>query len=145
MSKPIKPGYYRLSRDVTNPHPDKRKTREITAAPVWKAGTRIAIQQVREHMLPKTCAGRAVLELEFADAPYSSLTRRYEWDDVFKALKPALEPIEPDLDLTLHKVGHKGYHILDRLVRAGRVTLAQVEEAGREIDAEYAEEREAKA
>lgn len=135
----LKPGYYRLTCDVTNPHPDRRKTREITAAPVWKKGTRFAVrEQLRDVNTP-------VLTIEFADDRHAILTRRYEWDEAFKVIAPHLDPIAPDLYLTLHKLMvHDSRSILDRLVRSGRVTLGEVEEAAAELEAEYEAEDEAR-
>jgi len=137
----LKPGYYQLSCDVKNPHPDKRKTREITAAPTWKKGTRVAIRQgmslIRDNEKP-------YLECEFTDVRYPSLTARPEWNDLFKAIAPALEPTEMDLHLTLHKVRHENgsKNILDKLVRNGDISLAQIEAAAAALEQEYEDEDE---
>lgn len=127
----LKPGYYRLSRDVENPDPDRRKSRDVTALPVWKAGTRIAVR----IFLPDV-EGVPHLEIEWPDDRHAILTRRAEWHGQYKAIAPALEPIEMDLDLTLHKMGASDYRVLDWLVRHGHVTLAQIEEAALGIDEE---------
>ena len=41
----LKLGLYILTRDVTNPHPDRRMTRDWRAAVVIKCGTKLAIRE----------------------------------------------------------------------------------------------------
>lgn len=47
------PGIYELSKDVKNPKPDRRTTRDWRAIPVWEKGTRFLILEDRELGYPR--------------------------------------------------------------------------------------------
>jgi hypothetical protein len=43
--KTLSPGLYVLAKDVTNPHPDRRKSRTWTAEVTWPAGMKLVLSQ----------------------------------------------------------------------------------------------------
>jgi hypothetical protein len=105
-------GIYKLSRDVKNPHPDKRKTREWTAEPVLKAGRQFIVRRDYRYVRVVLCVGARNdrhwgLHSVTVDDP--------EYADLVAALIPAednsLEGIKDCFD-----VGERGllHEMLDR-------------------------------
>ncbi len=117
--KELKDGsVYRLTRDVANPEPDRRMTRDWTRAPIWQAGILVCY------------SGRSYPQLR-ARGFYDDLTPTH---DGFAAFVAALEPAPRNFDNVMFGL-HRGsrtmtaYGALRELVRQGRVTLDEVETA----------------
>ena len=108
----IKPGTYKLSKPVTNPHPDRRANQDRVTSwedwATWPAGLVLVVEQ---H--PERDAVRLKARGGFK---YFS-----PWDDAFGALADAAEPVnEAPSDLVRRLEGSMagGYalEILDRLL-----------------------------
>jgi hypothetical protein len=50
--KPVAPGIYRLTKDITNPRPDRRMTRDWRKEPVIQAG-RVFVVQAHRWLTPR--------------------------------------------------------------------------------------------
>jgi hypothetical protein len=120
----IKPGTYRLTRDVINPHPDRRMRRDWRALPVVPAGTMFAVSL--------WCPGTDNETVELK--AHSSVG--HDWsigpsNDLFDLIAPFLYPVEesPTDYLLRETYEHHAGRLLDILVTQGKLTLADVVEA----------------
>lgn len=121
----LQPGTYRLTREVANPEPDRRQRYDWRALVTMEKGTLFVVET--RH------PGVTVIRRQ-----NGSLSEP-EGMPLFEAIAPYLEPVtERPTDL----LARRGYvhnmrgHVLDRLFAAGKVTLADVESALNEIEAE---------
>jgi len=126
----MKPGIYRLTCDVTNPHPDRRSKRDWRKLPVWKAGTIFYVKIDREYGFPVMHSGR----WHHQDLRGHRQSPDSEWT----ALVPHLEPVEIDsVDRLLRADYHVGRglgeHVLPEavqlLIDQGKITLADLSAA----------------
>lgn len=109
---------YRLTRNVTNPEPDRRQTRKWTSATVWEVGMRVV------------CSNWEYLELH-APNHYDHMTRLHAG---FAAFVDALEPAPRNFQNVMFGINrspsiNNGETVLAELVRQGRITLDDIEAA----------------
>lgn len=122
----IKPGYYQLTRDVQNPHADRRVNplRNVAKAAFWPKGTRV---QVLETEKDKT-----TLAIEFPEYKYRISNRILSWDDAFALLTEALDPVTESFSEFLTRVSddlHIHHEILEQLHKQGLISLDDIEVA----------------
>lgn len=115
MNLTIKPGIYRLARDVENPQPDRRKKRDWYAAPTIPAGGRYRVEQMSEYAL--------ISKLN----DYSS-SGLWLHSDLAQAMIPALVPEHTTLGGALFLDNVIGAHVNSRPLKA---VLAQLVESGK--------------
>lgn len=106
-----------VTRDVTNPKPDRRMTRQFDAAPVWKAGWRLIFRKYEHH---PACLDH--------DKLYGSV---YAHDKGFADLIDACEPAPHNLDNVLFKAEQSRHivqlqDIIVTLMAQGKVDLDDV-------------------
>ena len=110
---------YIITRDVTNPKPDRRMTRQLDAAKTWVRGTRLL------------CRARVgYVRLECEDL-YGSVG---EHDPGFDLLVAALEPAPRSFATVLYEAKHGPWavssrEILSTLMDQGKISLQDVEQA----------------
>lgn len=136
----IPPGAYRLARDVKNPRPDRRKTRDWRASPTWKEGTEFVVrEQRREHVgedilaqLPEDKRARIMATLlytviEATDQSHPSLHRIGPGaDEQYAALAAALVPTEESLAQFMTRIDlDSGF--VQWLVERGAISRRDVE------------------
>lgn len=123
------PGTYKLSRDVQNPHPDRRTRHDWRKAPIWKAGTEFVI---------RTCSYGDFDATEITSGRYthqSLLVREAESEEDRIAPRELLGALEvvtvKDLQQALREANLGEFLLfgVDRLVRDGKLTTEQVVEA----------------
>lgn len=120
MNLTIKPGIYRLARDVENPQPDRRRTRDWYASPTIPAGTRFRVDESEYVQISKL-------------NDYSSNGPSLR-SDLAQAMIPALVPEPTTLGGALFLNNVIGAHVnsrplkavLARLVESGKVTIEDV-------------------
>lgn len=128
----------RLSRDVTNPHPDRRRRYRRLSDEKWQAGTRFVVRMgkadVGPHALSYPC-------LMFEGDHYTSFNQ-YSHAAAFAAIVEALEPAVETLDSLLARESYGWEHdqacveVLRVFLAQGRVTLEDVR-----LALEYASEQ----
>jgi hypothetical protein len=128
----LRAGFYRLTHDVKNPTPDKRKVRDWTAACLWEKGTVLC---AAERYYGVKAHGFLTLEL---------VGHRYRHDCIgpgnetaYAALIEAFEPIAEDYDCLMHRLDTSADVLLDALHRMHRVSLADLAEAQAFAHREY--------
>jgi hypothetical protein len=107
---------YVLTRDVSNPEPDRRKTRAWTMDPIWRSGLRVV------------CTIWERIELRAAGY-YDDLGR---WHAGFPAFVDALAPAPRDFANVMFGLNRSpsndvGRAVLEELVRQGKITLDDIE------------------
>lgn len=120
MEKELKRGVYVLAREVANPKPDRRSTRDWTKAVKWPKG----------------------LIVHYDDNPYPAIRAAGEYanlsphsdEEGWAALVPALEPAPRNfytvmLGLDNSPRSYFARPILAELVRMGKITLEDIEAA----------------
>lgn len=121
----LKPGLYRLTRDVTNPAPDRR-SKEFAKLPIWRKGTRLVAVFRRPDYIPGVPEDGGV-DMVYLFGGYEHLGvswKRPGFDELIAAM--ALEP--RSLDSVLRNDPHlRG--VLRRLLAAGKITLDDIEAA----------------
>jgi hypothetical protein len=123
MFELIKPGHYKLSRDVTNPQADRR-TKNERDLPVWKAGTKIYVREMTHDGVTKYTA------IEFIDSRWpTSNAIGPGMSDQYEALRSALEPVAESFKRLMHRLDTNPYWVLKRLHQMGVVTAVNIEEA----------------
>lgn len=117
--------FYRLTQDVKNPNPDRRK-KSVDAWTTWPTGTLVFLRE-HEYPSPKNDKDTYKLRrLEFVNQNYASLHALKEYVLIDAAVG---DPVEENLNLLLFRLDHSGHYLLSRLVDAGKVTLKDIEEA----------------
>lgn len=106
-----------LTRDITNPKPDRRMVRNFAALPVWKAGTRLMYRNINGHISIDN------------SKMYGSVSPR---DPGFDALLEACEPAPRTLENILYRAGESRYvtgpgDILETMLAVGKLTLDDIE------------------
>lgn len=117
----IPPGAYRLDRDVQNPRPDHRRTRDWRKMPIWYAGVRFVVREqsrMGAHSLAEACAGlepHVVAKLQAEDrytvveleGPRGSTNHRVgpRHADQYAALAAALVPTEESSSQFMARIG----------------------------------------
>lgn len=92
----LKPGIYRLKCDVTNPQPDRRRTRAWTCDVKATAGTRFVVRDVYEHELYQARTRYEDLDKDDKDDLIAALVKsvdktREENPDEFLRIAPIYE------------------------------------------------------
>jgi hypothetical protein len=105
----MKPGTYRLTRDVVNPCADKRHKHDWRKEPVLKAGAEFLVEDERS-LFPEdaTSRERAWTSLRLVGARWSHM-KLYEGadNDVYNAIAQALEMIPETLGAQLTRLDVK--------------------------------------
>lgn len=125
------PGTYRLTQDVVNPSPDRRKRHDWRDFPVWKKGSVIRIdtwmkgEVVQGHQLQDT------MEMTMQGSHSCYHAESWNRDGAFWLLIPHLEPLEETVsDMLIRKGSHlSAPAILDYFAEQGAITKEQVEKA----------------
>lgn len=119
----LKPGMVvELTRDVTNPKPDRRSTRQFASDVVWKQGERLLVRNLD------------YLGLETGRGSVSHIHLGFE------QLVDAAEPVDPDFHSVMLAINGTSrymdysYSILEVLVRAGKISLQDIKDAARKSD-----------
>lgn len=121
-------GVYVLTRDVTNPGPDRRSTRNWTCYPVWKSGGTYVATRRRYKDDP----GFERIELQlWCNHDYMTSNT-----DGFAALVAALEPAPRTFRTVMFSINRtpntdSAHVILQTLVLQGKVTLDDLDAAYR--------------
>lgn len=138
----IAPGAYKLDRDVQNPRPDRRCSRDWRKAPVWNKGARFVVREQRrmgDRHLAEVTAGLepdVIAELRARDrytvielaGDHHAILHRVGPGDVeqYAALAAALTPCEESLSQFMTRIDcESGFS--EWLVETGRVTRADLE------------------
>jgi hypothetical protein len=126
----IAKGYYKLTKDVTNPHPDRRSDR-YNSRVLWKKATIVKVQGP---------GGGSVGIITFPDNSYvmfggggtgKSNSQQRAGDEIARNIEPA-----PDtLGLVLKDAGPGADDVLAHLIETGKITLDDVKAALVGIDA----------
>jgi len=132
----LKAGTYKLSRDVENPHPDRRKTRDWRAIPLWKAGTEFLVQtygretnslidSVKSELTPEQIER---IERKVSYSVIQLVGHRWSHEYIgpgnveqYTALGAALEPIPESHEAMFTRLGVRDY-FARWLVESGRLT-----------------------
>lgn len=129
----IKPGSYRLSRDVQNPTPDRRHKDDWSKWPMWKAGTEfLAIEQSRdlpiddpdlsEEQRAKLRAVDRYVTLRMVGPRFASLYERGPGhEEQYRALVDALEPSVESFDAMFERLHARSEHFARWLLESGRL------------------------
>jgi hypothetical protein len=132
----LKPGTYKLVRDVANPQPDRRKTRDWRAFPTWKADTEflvVAFYRDTNRMLDSVKAALTPEQIERieARAAYSVIQlvgHRWSFESIgpgneeqYAALMAALEPVPESHEAMFTRLDVRDY-FAKWLVESGRLT-----------------------
>ena len=100
----LKPGTYRLARDVTNPSPDRRRTRDWRASPVWEKGEEFLVQA---HST--TLTSERVGSIDYSTIVLVGDGRAREigpgHSDQYQALESALVPVEESQEAMFTALG----------------------------------------
>ena len=135
------PGIYRITRNVKNPQGDKRVTRKFADLPVWPAGMRVVVRS--EHIEGDLYRLRIFKVNGFShDGMYldlhkhvikSSLGTNLKYVQAVRALLTlgVLEPEPVSLESELHLRHYENFNspLLERLIKSGELTIAEVLEA----------------
>lgn len=118
-----KPGTYRLTRDVSNPKPDRRAKRDWTKQVCWLAGTELLVVDVST---PDDDAGPRY-QLRCVGEPV--IYQLHAWNSAFALLLNASEPVEENLDSMCSRlhVAPALKYFLGYMVGSGQWTLADCE------------------
>lgn len=134
--KPPEPGAYRLTRDVKNRTPDRRKTRDFTAQPVWPAGLVVVVKPMAEPIpsgwLPDGQSAPAAprrMEILSSEGQYPSLYPIHQHDDRFWDLAAAMGAIPHELETIQIQFGVNDRALLHLLLDSRRVNLLQIVDA----------------
>lgn len=126
----LQPGTYQLTRDVENPKPDRRSRSDWRLQAVLEKGTRFVATREVYGSVEVTALRRF--------GSYRDATPHF-CEEVFNAIVPYLERVA---DKPTDLLARRGYVdgmrglVLDRLFATGKITLADVESALNEIEAE---------
>lgn len=134
----IKPGTYKLSRDVQNPAPDRRFKRDWRFVPTWRAGAEFIVTEwsretdsvfealdERGELTPERRA--AIIEsaryatIRAVDSPYSHYEIGPGNEASFEALSAALVPVEESIDAMFARLSVRS-NFARWLVDSGRLT-----------------------
>lgn len=129
MATTLKPGIYKLDHDITNPAPDRRKSRDWRYFPVIKAGTEFVVN------LDAPDAGLAPRPRidRHGGYPFMDVMSAGQFDQLFQSISASLVPLERSLDsiLAAHHLdsprNDTGF-IVQLLLDAGKITLDDVQE-----------------
>ena len=122
-------GYYRLTADVKNPHPDRRRTRHRDSQAVWPKGMVVKVKPPEE--------GYRVGTVEFSDGGYIFYGGGDGKDNaeqrVGDELVENLEPAPDTLGIVLREAALDADVILAQLIESGVITLGNVQFAVRSV------------
>jgi hypothetical protein len=120
----IKAGHYVLSRDVKNPKPDRR-SKDWDKLATWPAGARVYVREVGNQI------GEPATVIEFTQSQWPSLHRIPPYQtEQYAAIAEALTPTDETFKGLLHRLDIcDTYWILKALVRSGKISHADIEQA----------------
>lgn len=153
---PLQPGNYILTRDVTNPFPDKRKKYDWRDLPFWKAGSEFVVVEHHndiEYDGEKIPAPYYSLDIRKRSSHRLDVRRPTKADDIdalkLQALAGSLQKVEPE---TIGKLftgdneifnDHRSVYLLAVLLEEEKITLNDIRGAIKRIHeftpTEYAE------
>lgn len=123
----LKPGMYEITRDVQNPKADRRKSdRDFSALPMWRKGLRVCV--LIEASENKLHPSRATIFLA-GGYSFMGVTGRENGTHThpgFDALVAALQPVEWTEHEWVEVHVNNGKWVLEELLKAGKVTRADV-------------------
>lgn len=132
-------GLYVLTRDVLNPHPDRRKRRDWTAEPMWAAGAEFTVRTWVDAdinpELPMYCAEISHANRHVGCAWWGGGESNSRSHEKAVALVAALEPVaiqsvEQALGATRRPYMSRDWQaILEYVIEHGGVSLAVVHDA----------------
>lgn len=141
-TKDIPPGAYKLDRDVQNPRPDRRRTRDWRKMPVWDKGTQFVVKEQRrmgDRHLAEIAAGLApeVVAKLRADDRYTVVELVGDHhpilhrigpgdEEQYAALAAALVPTEESLGQFMTRIDCQN-RFVEWLVEKGAVGRADLE------------------
>lgn len=141
----LKPGTYKLTRDVTNPKPDRRKTSDWRAKPMWPEGTQFIVKERRydledaglsaEDRAKISDEERAVIETKMITTEIHLVGSRWSHMNVREnaeaeqhaAISAALEAIEESHAAMFTRLGVPSEYFTRWLVESGRLTPSAFE------------------
>lgn len=124
----ISPGFYRLTRDVENPQPDRRQKHDWSAEVVWKKGLLFYVR-------PSNRAYDYV-RIELVGHRWRSQNIAAHGEKG-QALIPALVFIAEDFDCVMHRLGVSADNLLAKLYEMEKIELADLDEANRQLELDY--------
>jgi hypothetical protein len=128
----MKPGTYILTRNVENPKPDRRQRHDWRAKVTWEAGVKFAVAEYQPPV-GKTSA----LLMRPARGGGSAV---YAHENSFKVLAEALSPVEETVVDWLRRESVnpplEALSILGKLAERGKISLVDVQEISKELEAE---------
>src|SRR6185436_12290051 len=138
----IPPGTYKLARDVQNPTPDRRHTRDWRKMPVWNQGSRFVVKEQRrmgDTHLAEVTAGLdpdVVAELRAKDRYTVVELAGSRWpgshrigpgdEEQYAALAAALTPCEESLSQFMTRIDCESGFV-EWLVENDKITRADLE------------------
>jgi len=138
----IPPGTYKLARDVQNPTPDRRHTRDWRKMPVWNQGSRFVVKEQRrmgDKHLAEVTAGLdpdVVAELRAKDRYTVVELAGSRWpgshrigpgdEEQYAALAAALTPCEESLSQFMTRIDCESGFV-EWLVENDKITRADLE------------------
>jgi hypothetical protein len=120
----MKPGTYRLARDVTNPAPRARVKNDWTKHAVWKAGTKFLVEPIAtgsKHVFVRKVGSGLAYTLKQKPLHATPALLASEAAQ-FEALASALVAIGEDIDALFERLGVDAYDLaafLKHLVETG--------------------------
>jgi len=135
----LKPGTYKLTHDVTNPKPDRRKTSDWRAKPTWRAGSEFIVTE-RRYDLDDALDGlsdeeRTEIEAKMVTTEINLVGNRWSHMNVREnsepeqhaALAAALEAIPETHEAMFTRLSVPSEYFARWLVESGRLTPAAFE------------------
>jgi hypothetical protein len=124
----LMPGMYVITKTLVNPKPDRRKTCNFGAQIEWKKGTRVAVAAGLFDSLdifpPGTYSFNGVTGRRGCDRNHPG----------WLAVIEALEPVEITDEEWLKLNCSTPHHTLVRLMKAGKLSRADIESVKRKTD-----------
>lgn len=133
------PGWYKLTKDVTNPKPDRR-SKQKNCIPVWGEGLHFKIEYNQEHVDRLVAAG---LEVHAGTIHFMDRTQIHfdigekDRDGVFtqgNGLLQASVPATDNLEILLCDISSSPADLIRAAVKTGKLTLNDVRELEKWIE-----------
>lgn len=133
------PGYYELSEDVVNPHPDKRTVRDPNLGLTFSKGWRFFVDEIPREVeahgdRPAFNYNEVRVKRIYRNGNYDHMEQWYDGDRGtarWNAIAAKLVPVEWDLALVLAlEYAHNScFEILEVLMNKGKISLDDVSTA----------------
>ena len=135
----IKPGTYKLERDVENPSADRRVKRNWTALPTWRAGCEFLVvlherdldasllAELPEEVREKARTSMHYVTIHLVGHRWSHHAIGPGHDEQYAALVAALVPVEESNEAMFTRLGVDG-HFSQWLVTGGKISRELFEE-----------------